>query len=169
MAIEETQFWATFLSIIIPSGIAIFTVFFTLHMQSRKERKRVFHAVKNEVFENAVMMKALEEDLNKELELSKKNKYSMTDFPTLYFDSWVLLKTRYLHTIEYDKYIKIMRYYAYLRHLNSAIEFRNNYVLQAQWIPSAKSFEGLDKDIQYRMKIVRKKEKEIEDVLKELL
>ena len=169
MAIEETQFWATFLSIIIPSGIAVFTVFFALYMQDRKERKRVFHAVRTEVIDNGVMMKALEGDLNKELELSKENKYSMTDFPTLYFDSWVLVKTRYLHTIEYDQYIKIMRYYAYLRLLNSAIEVRNNYVLQAQWMPSAKSFEGIDKDIQHRMKIVRKKEKEIEDVLKELL
>ena len=169
MAIEETQFWATFLSIIIPSGIAVFTVFLTLHMQDRKERKRVLHAVRNEVIDNGVMMKALEVDLNKELELSKENKYSMTDFPMLYFDSWILLKTRYLHTIEYDQYIKIMRYYAYLRRLNSAIEFRNNYVLQAQWMPSPKSFEGLDKDIQYRMKTVREKEKEIEDVLKELL
>ena len=169
MGIEETQFWTTFLSIIIPSGIAVFTVFFTLHIQDRKERKRVFHAVRNEVIDNVVMMKALKEDLKKDLEFSTSDKYSLTSFPMLHIDSWVLLKTRYLHTVERDQYLKMVRYYAYVRNLNLAIEFRNNFVLQAHFIPTAKPFQGIDKDIEHRMKIVEKKQKEIEDVLKELL
>lgn len=165
----ETLFWPTLLSIIIPTGIAVFVVLFTLHMQNKNDRKQVFHAVNNEVIDNAVMIKKLEDDLKKDLEFTGSDKYSMTFFPMLYLDSWILLKTRYIHTVKHDSYIKLIRYYAYVRNLNLAIEFRNNFILQAPFIPNAKPLQGLDKDIEYRIEIVKRKQKEIEDVLKELL
>lgn len=169
MAIEETLVWSTLLAVIIPTGIAVFAVLFTLRMQNKNDRKQVFHAVNNEVIENAVMIIKLEEDLKKDLEFTGSDKYSMTFFPTLYIDSWILLKTRYLHTVKHGQYLKMIRYYAYVHNLNLSIEFRNNYVLQAHLISTAKPLQGLDKDIEYRMKIVKQKQKEIENVLKELL
>jgi|GEM_PF-5724410 len=150
-------------------AVAVFAVWLTFRWQDKLERERILHAVKNEVIENAVIMKKLEEDLKLELERVKTNQYNVSTLLTLHTDSWILLKTsRFLSSIAQEKYIKIIRYYAYVMDLNSTIQTRNTHTSLAMFVPTTKTLEGIDKDVQYRIEIVRKKADELEQILKEL-
>lgn len=150
-------------------AIAVFAIWLTFRWQDKHERGRILFAVKNEIIENAVVMKKLEEDLKVELERVKTNQYSVATFLTLHTDSWLLLKTsKFLSNIDYEKYIKIIRYYAYVMDLNSSIQTRNTHITLAMFIPTTKTLEGLDNDLKYRIEIVRKKSDDLEQVLKEL-